>query len=168
VAAAEGDVAAASESLEASLNELDQMPYVFERGRALLCLGVVRRQAMQKKAARAALKEALAIFEELGERLWAEKARAELARISGRRADRDELTETERRVATLAAEGRTTKEIAAALFMGVSTVEAHLSHVYRKLGIRSRAGLGTRFHKAPNRWRRRPKVRAFPVSRHPP
>ena len=28
--------------------------------------------------------------------------------------------------------------------MGVSTVEAHLSHVYRKLGIRSRAGLGTR------------------------
>ena len=40
-------------------------------------------------------------------------------------------------------EGRTNKEIAAELFMGVSTVEAHLSHVYRKLGVR-RAELATR------------------------
>ena len=47
-------------------------------------------------------------------------------------------------MAGLAAAGRSNKEIAAALFMGVSTVEAHLSHVYRKLGIRSRAGLGSR------------------------
>ena len=53
----------------------------------------------------------------------------------------DELTETERRVAELAAQGRTNKEIAAELFMGVSTVEAHLSHVYRKLAIRSRTNL---------------------------
>lgn len=67
----------------------------------------------------------------------------ELARISGRRAVGDGLTETETRVAELAATGHSNKEIAAALFMGVSTVEAHLSHVYRKLGIRSRAGLGT-------------------------
>ena len=44
----------------------------------------------------------------------------------------------------LAAEGRTNKEIAAELYMGVSTVEAHLSHVYRKLGIRSRAELAGR------------------------
>jgi DNA-binding NarL/FixJ family response regulator len=47
-------------------------------------------------------------------------------------------------VARLAAAGRSNKEIATELFMGVSTVEAHLSHVYRKLGIRSRAGLGSR------------------------
>jgi DNA-binding NarL/FixJ family response regulator len=115
---------------------------VFERGRTLLSLGVVRRQAMQKKAAREALELALAIFQELGARLWAEKARAELARISGRRAGGDELTETEARVAELAAAGRSNKEISAELFMGLSTVESHLSRVYRKLGVRSRAGLG--------------------------
>ena len=97
-----------------------------------------------KKAAREALKQALAIFEELGARLWADKVRAELRRISGRAPASDELTETERRVAELAAQGRTNKEIAAQLFMGVSTAEAHLSHVYRKLAIRSRTELAGR------------------------
>ena len=114
----------------------------------MLGLGVVRRQAMHKKAAREALEQALAIFEEVGARLWAEKARAELARISGRRAGGDELTETEARVAELAAAGRSNKEIAAELFMGLSTVESHLSRVYRKLGVRSRAGLGSRLETA--------------------
>ena len=71
---------------------------------------------------------------------------AELRRISGRRTPSEELTETERRVAELAAQGRTNKEIAAELFMGVSTVEAHLSRVYRKLGVR-RAGLGPQLAK---------------------
>jgi ATP/maltotriose-dependent transcriptional regulator MalT len=148
LAAADGDVAAAFDAFEASLVELDRTPYVFERGRTLLGLGVVRRQAMQKKAAREALEQALAIFGELGARLWAQKARSELARISGRRAEGDELTETEARVAELAATGRSNKEIAAELFMGVSTVESHLSRVYRKLGVRSRAGLGTRLETA--------------------
>jgi DNA-binding NarL/FixJ family response regulator len=99
---------------------------------------------MQKKAAREALEQALALFEELPARLWAEKARQELARIGGRRTVEDELTASERRVAELAAAGRSNREIAAELFMGVSTVEAHLSRVYRKLAIRSRAGLGAR------------------------
>ena len=103
---------------------------------------------MQKKAAREALEQALAIFGELGARLWAEKARGELARISGRRAEGDELTETESRVAELAVAGRSNREIAAELFMGVSTVESHLSRVYRKLGVRSRAGLGSRLETA--------------------
>ena len=139
--AAEGELASALSAFESSL--ADAEPFPLERGRTLLCLGMVLRQAQQKKAAREALEQALAIFEELGARLWAEKARAELRRISGRAAASDELTETERRVAELAARGRTNKEIAAELFMGVSTVEAHLSHVYRKLGVR-RAGLAGR------------------------
>jgi DNA-binding CsgD family transcriptional regulator len=143
-AAADGDTAGAFEAFEIALSELGRGPYIFERGRTLLCLGTVRRQAQQKKAAREALEQALAIFEELGARLWAEKAHAEMARISGRRASSDELTETEHRVAELAAAGRTNKEIAAELFMGVSTVEAHLSRVYRKLGVRSRTELAGR------------------------
>jgi ATP/maltotriose-dependent transcriptional regulator MalT len=136
LAAAEGDLRAAFEAFDRALAELAGLPFPLEHGRTLLCLGVVRRQAQQKKAAREALEQALGIFEELEARLWAEKAHAELRRISGRQPASDELTETERQVAALAAQGRSNKEIAAELFMGVSTVEAHLSHVYRKLGVR--------------------------------
>ncbi len=142
--AAEHDVPAALAALERALSEQPEPGWPLERGRTLLCLGMVRRQAQQKKAAREALEGALVIFEELGARLWAEKARAELKRISGRTPASDELTETERRVAELAASGRSNKEIAAELYMGVSTVEAHLSRVYRKLGIRSRTELAGR------------------------
>jgi DNA-binding CsgD family transcriptional regulator len=141
LAAAEGDLGGGLDGFDRALAQLEKEPFPFERARTLLCLGMARRQALQKKAAREALEQALAIFEELGARLWAQKARAELGRISGRRAAGDELTETEARVADLAAAGRSNKEIAAELFMGLSTVEGHLSHVYRKLGIRSRAGL---------------------------
>ncbi|MGN6167686.1 MAG: ATP-binding protein [Solirubrobacteraceae bacterium] len=145
--AAEVDLDGAFVAFDRALAQLHETPFILERGRTLLCQGMARRQASQKKAARETLEQALAIFEGLGARLWAEKARAELARIVGRRAGGDDLTETETRVADLAAAGRSNKEIAAELFMGVSTVEAHLSHVYRKLGIRSRAGLGSRLGK---------------------
>jgi DNA-binding CsgD family transcriptional regulator len=144
LAAAAGEQDVALATFEHALAQLSAIPYPLERGRTLLGAGIVRRQALQKKASRDALEQALVIFAELGARLWAEKTRAELARISGRRASGDELTETERRVATMAGAGLTNKQIASALFMGVSTVEAHLSHVYLKLGIRSRAGLGAR------------------------
>ena len=143
LAAAEGDPPAAFAAFDRALAELDGLSFPLERGRTLLCLGTVRRQVQQKRLAREALDQALAIFEELGARLWADKARAELARISGRTPASEELTETERRVAELAAQGRTNKQIAAELYMGLSTVESHLSHVYRKLGVR-RAELAAR------------------------
>jgi DNA-binding CsgD family transcriptional regulator len=141
LAAAEGDPDAAFAAFQLSLGELGRITYPLELGRTLLCLGVVRRQGRQKKAAREELEQALAIFEECGARPWAARTRAELERIGGRRPASEALTGTERRVASLAAEGRSNREIAAELFMGVSTVEAHLSHAYRKLGIRSRASL---------------------------
>jgi DNA-binding CsgD family transcriptional regulator len=139
--AAEGDSSGALAMFEHSLADAQRFP--FEHAGTLLCVGTVRRQAGQKRAARETLEQALVIFDELGARLWAEKARAELRRISGRARASDELTETERRVAELAARGRKNKEIAAELYMGLSTVESHLSHVYRKLGVR-RAGLAAR------------------------
>ena len=138
IAAAEGDTAAALAAFDRSLAELGTVQYPLERARTLLALGSVHRQAKHKRLAREAFDRALAIFEELGAPLWAEKARAGLRRISGRRPASDELSETEQRVAALAAEGRSNKEIAAELYVSVRTVEAHLSHIYRKLGVRSR------------------------------
>lgn len=143
IAAAEGDFPSAFSAMEQALDNLDGLELPLEHARTLLRFGVVRRRANQKRAAREALEQAIAIFEEAAARPWADKARAELARIAGRRASSNELTETEHRVAELAAAGRSNKEIAAELFMGLSTVEAHLSRVYRKLGIRSRASLGS-------------------------
>ena len=83
-------------------------------------------------------------FESLGAATWVEKARAELGRIGGRTRE-EGLTPAERRVATLVAEGRTNKEVAATLFLGERTVETHLTHVYAKLGLRSRAELARTF-----------------------
>ena len=83
------------------------------------------------------------MFTDLGARLWAERVTVELRRISGRRPVSAVLTEAERQVATLAAAGASNKEIAATLYMGASTVEAHLSSAYRKLGVR-RSQLATR------------------------
>lgn len=144
LAAAEGDFTAAFAALDRSLRDLNGLQLPLERARTLLTLGVVRRQAQQRRAAREALDHALAIFEQTGARLWAGKARAETRRIAGRRSAPNWLTETEQRVAVLAAQGRSNKEIAAELFMGVSTVEMHLTRAYRKLGIRSRTGLAAK------------------------
>ncbi|HWN27767.1 MAG TPA: helix-turn-helix transcriptional regulator, partial [Actinomycetospora sp.] len=53
----------------------------------------------------------------------------------------DALTPTERRVASMAAEGLTNRAVAQALFVGEKTVETHLGSVYRKLGITARSQL---------------------------
>ena len=71
------------------------------------------------------------------------KARGELSRVSGRR-PAEALTPAERRVATLVAEGKTNREVAAALFLGERTIASHLTHVYAKLGVRSRTELARR------------------------
>jgi len=142
LATAEGDLVEAAAAFEIALRELGVYP--FERARTLVALGATHRKARRKRAARETLEQALTLFEELGARLWAEKARSELQRISGRRSSQ-ELTGTEQRVAALAAQGSSNKEIAAALYMSEHTVAAHLTRVYRKLGIRSRAALAHRF-----------------------
>ena len=79
-------------------------------------------------------------------RPWAPSAgpsptRRELSAISGRTAGGNELTVAERRVAELVAEGRTNREVAAALYLTQRTVESHLSRVYAKVGVRSRTEL---------------------------
>ncbi|MCP9486816.1 MAG: AAA family ATPase [Gaiellaceae bacterium MAG52_C11] len=145
VAANEGDVAAGIVLLEEAVPLHEEVGDPFGRARALLLLGVTRRRSRQKRSARAAIESALAGFEEIGAAGWAEKARAELGSIGGRKRE-EGLTPAERRVAALVAEGRTNREVAAALFLGERTVETHLSHVYAKLGIRSRTELARTLH----------------------
>ena len=140
VAAAAGDVELALETLAVAVGEHEQVGDQFGRARALLALGVIRRRARQKRPARDAIEVALSGFEALGAAGWAEKARAELGRIGGRTRV-EGLTPTERRVADLVAEGRTNREVAAALFIGERTVAGHLTHIYTKLGVRSRTEL---------------------------
>ena len=70
---------------------------------------------------------------------------AELGSIGGRKRE-EGLTAAERRVAALVAEGRTNQEVAAALFLGERTVASHLTHIYAKLGVRSRTELARRLH----------------------
>ena len=85
-----------------------------------------------------------ASFEALGAPLWADRARAELARIGLRPRAPEDLTETERRVAELAATGLSSREIAEQAFLAPKTVGNVLGRVYEKLGIHSRAELGAR------------------------
>jgi DNA-binding CsgD family transcriptional regulator len=140
VASANGEVDGAIQLLEAAVAAHEAGGDPFGRGRTLLSLGATRRRARQKRAARDALEAAVACFEEIGAAAWAARARAELGRVGGR-TRQEELTPAELRVAALVAEGRTNREVAAALFLGERTVETHLSHVYAKLGIRSRTEL---------------------------
>ena len=140
LAAAEGDLDAAIAHAEAALEHHRDLPVPFERARTLIVLGTLHRRAKHKAAARAALEEAVAVLDGIGVPLWAERARAELGRIGGRAAA-DGLTPTEQRVADLVAEGRSNKEVAGELFVSVRTVEANLTRVYAKLGIRSRSEL---------------------------
>ena len=138
--AADGDLAAALEEVEAlDATVASRLP--FELACTRLVEGRLERRAKRKRAAADALGEALGLFESLGAAPFAARARAELARVGLRRAP-DDLTITERRIAELAAVGMTNREVARTAFVSPKTVEANLTRVYRKLGIRSRAELG--------------------------
>lgn len=113
------------------------------RARALLALGVARRRVRQKRPAREAIEAAAAQFAELGAEGWAQRARDELGRIGGRLRE-DDLTPAEQRVAELVAKGHTNTEVAAALFLSERTVASHLTHIYAKVGVRSRTELARR------------------------
>ncbi len=91
---------------------------------------------------------ALEIFEKYGAAPWAERARGELraggAVLRSRPRPGVQLTEAELRVALLAADGLTDREICGQLYLSQKTVEFHLGRVYRKLGVRGRTELARR------------------------
>jgi DNA-binding CsgD family transcriptional regulator len=147
--ASRGDVDAAELMARKAMFEHNRVPMPFERARTQLLLGQLLRRKRQKESATAALREALAAFEAMGAPLWAQRARAELARTNVTQRQALKLTPSEQRVAELAASGMTNRDVAAALFISPKTVEANLARIYRKLGIKSRAELGRLIGESP-------------------
>jgi DNA-binding CsgD family transcriptional regulator len=139
--AARGDLNAATATAERAMTEHDRLPMPFERARTQLLLGQLQRRQRHRDAAAATLGEALQTFEQLGTPLWADRAKADLARGTSGRRRAEGLTPSEQRVADLALSGMTNRDIAAALFISPKTVEVNLSRIYRKLNIRSRMEL---------------------------
>ncbi len=130
----------AVESLERATGELDRLGYRPDAARAALAWGRAVLRGGRRAAATTILADARDRFASMGATLWAGRAAHELERASpGRSAEG--LTVTERRIAGLVAEGMKNRQIAETLFIGVATVEAHLTRIYRKLDIRSRSDL---------------------------
>jgi DNA-binding CsgD family transcriptional regulator len=126
--------------------------FAFEEARTKLIFGERLRRARRRNEALALLTEARAAFADQGARRWADRAAAELAAAGAGRpttahdpAAAAGLTAREREVCLLVAGGATNVEVAAALFLSRRTVEHHLRHIYRKLGVRSRSELAARF-----------------------
>ena len=129
---------------ERSLSLLEGLPMPFERARTLFVLGQIRRRRKEKRLAREALTRRWRRSRNWTRRSGPDRARAELARIPLRQAATG-LTPTEETIARLAAAGLTNREIADRTFLSPKTVEVNLTRIYRKLGVRSRAGLASRF-----------------------
>ena len=135
----------AAAELAAAAETLGELGLPLEQARALLALGKAQRRRKQWSAARRALDEAAAVFEESGADGWAALAGAEAARVAPRRSGVDDiLTPSQRRVVELASEGLSNKEIAQSLVVSVRTVETHLSAAFLKLRVTSRAQLAHR------------------------
>ena len=106
LAAARGDLTTAVAELTGAMQLQDQCSrQPLERGRTLLVLGAVQRRLKQRAAARATLTEAIVTFDSMDASLWAARARAELARVSGRVPGTRELSDTEMKVAELVPAG---------------------------------------------------------------
>jgi DNA-binding CsgD family transcriptional regulator len=117
-----------------------------EHARALVDLGAALRRANRRTEARERLREGVELARRIGAPGLAGRANDEIAATGARppkvlQTGLDALTASERRVAQLAAEGMSNKEIAQTLFVTIKTVEVHLSRAYRKLDISSRAQL---------------------------
>jgi len=134
------------EWFRAALVHHELVPSRFEEARTRLCYGERLRRSRRRRDAREQLRAAITTFDDLGATPWATRARAELEATGERIPRRDptapeRLTPQELQIALQVAEGKTNREVAAALFLSPKTVEHHLTHVYRKLDLHSRAEL---------------------------
>ena len=132
--------------LEEAVQVLAASPAKLEHAKALAALGSALRRGRQPSDAREPLREALELATACGATPLAEHARSELYASGARPRSEalsgvEALTPSELRVAELAADGESNKDIAQSLYVTPKTVEVHLSNAYRKLGIRSRREL---------------------------
>lgn len=140
--AGRGDIVAGIDAMEAALAAHALRPLAPEVARTMLERGTLERRAKHKTSARQSLQQAAAALGRMGEVTLAARAQDELSRIGLRRAVvSDGLTPAQQRVAELVASGMGNREVAGALFMSLRSVEAHLTKVYRELGVRSRSQL---------------------------
>jgi DNA-binding CsgD family transcriptional regulator len=136
------DPVAAVQTATGSVVEARERKMPLELGRSLLVLGTAQRRTRQRRDAAHTLDEAIAVLDQLGASCWAALAHAQRARLA--HSSEDVLTPTEQRVVERVAQGLTNTEIAAIMLISVKTVEANLTRVYRKLGVRSRVELAKR------------------------
>jgi ATP/maltotriose-dependent transcriptional regulator MalT len=133
----EGSADEAAEGFRAAASAFDELGFAPEAARSVLGLGRAQLRLGQRSRAADSLAEARDRFTTMGAASWAALVVHDLERVAPGRAE-GELTSTEQRVAALVAEGMRNKEIAGAMYVSIATVEAHLTRIYRKLGIRSR------------------------------
>lgn len=146
---AKGVAEDSSEALDEALRAHAAWGNRFEEGRTLLARGEIRRRDGDRQGARSDLRAAGERFEQVGAMGWRDRALSEL-RAAGDRSvavptrrgrGPEELTQQEAAVAALVVEGLTNRDIADRLFLSVKTVEGHLTTIYGKLGLTSRAQL---------------------------
>jgi DNA-binding CsgD family transcriptional regulator len=138
--------ASGAKLLRESVDVLESSQARLEYAHSLVELGAALRRSNKRAESREFLRQGLELAHKLGAAALEEHAQTELA-ATGARPRRlmlsgvESLTPSERRVAEMAADNMTNKDIAQALFVTPKTVEVHLSSVYRKLEITSRAQL---------------------------
>jgi DNA-binding CsgD family transcriptional regulator len=142
--AARGDLDQALADYQRALAAHESLDMPAELGRTLLALGRLLRRRNERQRAQETLARAATVFDAAGAPGWAAVAREEQGRAGGRRGGAGRLTPTELQVAGLAVAGLRNSEIAARLFLSGKTVEANLSRIYRKLGVRSRTELAAK------------------------
>ncbi|MCZ0999474.1 AAA family ATPase [Streptomyces mirabilis] len=147
--AARGNIDAARQEFEQALTRLEHLPLPYDRAQVNFAYGQTLRRAGKRREADTVLKNARDAYAALGARTYVERCDRELkagglhtARLAPGLA---QLTPQEQAVARLVADGASNQQTAVELFISVKTVQYHLTHIYSKLGIRSRGELAARF-----------------------
>lgn len=151
VRAARGELDEALEVAEDADRRFRELAQPLELGHCLLVEGQLHRRRRKYAPARAAVDEALEIFTRHQAKPWIEQAQRKLVAVDGAdepdgRGQLANLTDAEQRIAWIVAGGASNQEAAARTYVSVKTIEAALTRVYRKLGVRSRTQLSSLLH----------------------